>query len=205
MKNLIRAVIDTAALRHNLQHVRSVASKSRVMAVVKANAYGHGLVATATALSAADGFAVARIDEALALRAAGLTNRILLLEGVFNAEQLALAAREQFDTMVHSFQQLDLLDGLAGSSKITAWLKVDTGMNRLGFRVEEFQAAYQRLHDNTLVNTDPTLVTHFSSSDDRRGPKTLQQLEAFAAATAEINWSCLSGSVSDTSKLSPAH
>jgi alanine racemase len=186
VKSLIRAVIDAAALRHNLRQARSVARDARVMAVVKANAYGHGLVPAAKALAAADGFAVARLDEGLALRAAGLGNRVLLLEGVFSAEQLALAAREHFELMVHSFEQLELLDGLAGSASVTVWIKVDSGMNRLGFRLEEFSAAYERLRRNPHVQSDPTLVTHLASADDRHDPKTQQQLDAFSAATAAL-------------------
>jgi alanine racemase len=186
MKSLIRAVIDASALRHNLRQVRSVARESRVMAVVKANAYGHGLVPAAKALAEADGFAVARLDEGLALRAAGLGNRVLLLEGVFSAEQLAIAAREHFELMVHSFEQLELLDGLAGSVGVTAWIKLDSGMNRLGFRPEEFSAAYERLRRNPRVQSEPTLVTHLASADDRRDPKTQQQLESFSAATAAM-------------------
>jgi alanine racemase len=183
----IRAVIDTAALRHNLGQVRRAAPASRVMAVIKANAYGHGLVPAARALAEADGFAVARLGEGLALRAAGLRNRILLLEGVFSAEQLAAAAQAQFELMVHSFEQLALLEALAGATPVTVWLKIDSGMNRLGFRLEEFAAAYTRLRGNPHVQAEPTLVTHLASADDRRDPRTRQQLEAFATATAGLN------------------
>jgi alanine racemase len=183
----IRAVIDTAALRHNLGQVRRAAPTSRVMAVIKANAYGHGLVPAARALAEADGFAVARLGEGLALRAAGLRNRILLLEGVFSAEQLAAAAQAQFELMVHSFEQLALLEALAGATPVTVWLKIDSGMNRLGFRLEEFAAAYARLRGNPHVQAEPTLVTHLASADDRRDPRTRQQLEAFATATAGLN------------------
>ena len=183
----IRAVIDTAALRHNLGQVRRAAPASRVMAVIKANAYGHGLVPAARALAEAYGFAVARLGEGLALRAAGLRNRILLLEGVFSAEQLAAAAQAQFELMVHSFEQLALLEALAGSAPVTVWLKIDSGMNRLGFRLEEFAAAYARLRGNPHVQAEPTLVTHLASADDRRDPRTRQQLEAFATATASLN------------------
>lgn len=183
----IRAVIDTAALRHNLGQVRRAAPASRVMAVIKANAYGHGLVPAARALAEADGFAVARLGEGLALRAAGLRNRILLLEGVFSAEQLAAAAQAQFELMVHSFEQLALLEALAGAAPVAVWLKIDSGMNRLGFRLEEFAAAYARLRGNPHVQAEPTLVTHLASADDRRDPRTRQQLEAFATATAGLN------------------
>jgi alanine racemase len=185
-QSLIRAVVDAAALRHNLRQVRRVAPDSRVMAVIKANAYGHGLVPAAKALAEADGFAVARLGEGLALRAAGLTNRILLLEGVFSAEQLAAAAQARFELMVHSFEQLELLEALTGDAQVTAWIKVDSGMNRLGFRLDEFGAAYERLRRNAHVHADPTLVTHLASADDRRDARTRQQLDAFAAATSGL-------------------
>ena len=156
------------------------------MAVIKANAYGHGLVPAAKALAETDGFSVARLDEGLALRAAGLANRILLLEGVFSAEQLAVAAQQRFDLMVHSVEQLDLLEARAGSAVISAWIKVDSGMNRLGFRTEHFADAYERLRRVANVAPDPTLVTHLANADDRRDTKTAAQLQAFAAATAAL-------------------
>lgn len=186
MQTLIRAIVDTAALRHNLGVARARAPGARVMAVIKANAYGHGVLPAAMALAEADGFAVARLDEGLALRAAGLTNRVLLLEGVFGAEQLALAAQQRFELMVHSFEQLDMLDAFAGTERITAWIKADTGMNRLGFRPEEFATAYARLTRNTRVAPSPTLVTHLASADDRRDARTAGQVAAFREVTAGI-------------------
>jgi alanine racemase len=183
LPSLIRSVIDTAALRHNLGVARARAGGARVMAVIKANAYGHGVLQSAKALAEADGFAVARLDEGLALRTAGLANRVLLLEGVFSAEQLALAAQQRFELMVHSPEQLDLLEGFAGADPIRAWIKVDTGMNRLGFRPEEFAAAHARLTRNPRVAPEPVLVTHLASADDRRDSKTAQQLEQFKFVT----------------------
>jgi alanine racemase len=185
--NLIRAVVDADALRHNLREVRKAAPGSRIMAVIKANAYGHGLVPTAQALAESDGFAVARLDEGLALRAAGLGNRILLLEGVVTLEQLQIAARERFELMVHSFEQLELLDALdANGPALPVWVKVDSGMNRLGFRLEEFPDAYARLRRNSRVQPAPTLVTHLASADERDHPGTRKQLDAFAQATAGL-------------------
>ena len=186
MQPLIRAIVDTAALRHNLGRMRATAPGARVMAVVKANGYGHGLVPVARALAQADGFAVARLEEGLALREAGLVNPVLLLEGVFNPDQLALAACQRFDLMVHSVEQLQLLEGRAGSEPVAAWIKVDTGMNRLGFRVEDFAAAYARLRRVANVAPDPTLATHLASADDRHDPKTREQLRAFAAAAGGL-------------------
>ena len=185
--NLIRAVVDAEALRHNLRQVRKVAPDSRIMAVIKANAYGHGLVPTAKALAESDGFAVARLDEGLALRAAGLTNRILLLEGIITPEQLQIAARERFELMVHSFEQLQLLETLdARGPALPIWLKVDSGMNRLGFRLDEFPAAYSRLRGNPRVQPAPTLVTHLATADEREDPATMRQLDAFTQATAGL-------------------
>jgi alanine racemase len=186
VKALIRAIVDTAALRHNLARVRATAPASQVMAVIKANAYGHGLVPAAKALAETDGFSVARLDEGLALRAAGLANRILLLEGVFSSEQLAVAAQQRFDLMVHSVEQLELLECRAGTDVISAWIKLDSGMNRLGFRTEHFADAYARLRRVANIAPDPTLVTHLANADDRRDAKTLEQLQVFAAATAAL-------------------
>jgi alanine racemase len=183
MKPLIRAIIDPGALRHNLARVRDVASSSRIMAVIKANAYGHGVVTTARALSAADAFAVARIEEGLALRAAGFGHRILLLEGVFGTEQLDAALEHRFDLMVHSFEQLQLLEGGLSGRAVSAWIKIDSGMNRLGFRPEQFAEAYARLRRVPGVEPDPTLVTHLASADDRGDSMTEAQLTTFERVT----------------------
>ena len=186
MNSPIHAIVDAAALRHNLERARATAPASRIMAVIKANGYGHGLVPVARALAPAEGFAVARLDEGLALRAAGLVNPILLLEGVFSPDQLAIAAQQRFDLMVHSVEQLEMLEGRAGTEIVSTWIKVDTGMNRLGFRVEQFAGAYARLQRIANVAPEPTLVTHLASADDRGDAKTGDQLRAFAAATAGL-------------------
>jgi len=186
VKPPIRAIVDTAALRHNLARARVLAPASRIMAVVKANGYGHGLVPVARALALADGFAVARLDEGLALRKAGLVNHILLLEGVFSPEQLATAAQQHFDLMVHSVEQLEMLESRPGSEVVSAWIKVDTGMNRLGFRLEQFADAYARLRRIANVAADPTLVTHLANADDLGDAKTGEQMRAFATATAGL-------------------
>ena len=184
MKPLIRAIVDAAALRHNLARVRATAPGARVMAVIKANAYGHGLVPAARALGLTDGFAVARLEGGLALRAAGLANPVLLLEGVFSPGQLAVAAQQRFDIMVHSFEQLELLEGGGDGGPLSAWLKVDTGMNRLGFRVEQFAAAWERLRRVPNVTPDPTLVTHLACADEVDDPRTSSQLRTFEEITA---------------------
>ena len=182
-KALIRALVDTDALRHNLQRVRAAAPAARVMSVIKANAYGHGLVPAAKALLATDGYAVARLEEGLALRAAGLTQRVLLLEGVFNADQLDAAVQQRFDLMVHSPEQLALLEQRGQQGELRLWIKIDTGMNRLGFRVEDFADAHARLLRIAGPDNAPALVTHLANADDRRDPLTARQLRAFEDVT----------------------
>lgn len=180
MTGLIRAVIDSSALRANLRTLRGRAHGAHVMAVVKANAYGHGLVQTALALPEADGFAVARLGEALALREAGVMQPILLLEGVFDAAQLAIAARMSFDIVIHHPEQLALLEQQAARDFVV-WLKVDTGMNRLGFRVEDAPEALRRLRALHPAVREIRLLTHFASADEVDSPANALQLERFSS------------------------
>jgi alanine racemase len=148
------------------------------MAAVKANAYGHGLVPVARALSAADALGVARIEEAQTLRSAGVLLPIIALEGVFSAEQLAMAARENVEPVVHTFEQVAMLEELAGWVHSRVWLKVDTGMGRLGFRIEEFPSAWERLRRVRSIG-GIGLMTHLAEADVVGGAATCQQLYRF--------------------------
>jgi alanine racemase len=178
--------MDAAALRHNLEVVRRMAPQSRVIAVIKANGYGHGLIETARALPSADAFGVARLDEGLALRAAGIGNEILLLEGVFSAEELQLASGAKLQLVVHTFEQLELLERRdAAGYRFDVWLKVDTGMNRLGFRVEDFPGAWTRLQRCQCSGT-LRLMTHLAAAEEPDSPATRQQLDTFHALTAAL-------------------
>lgn len=178
------ATIDAAALRSNLAVVRRMAPRSRVIAVVKANGYGHGMIRVARALADADGLGVARLADAVALREAGVTQRILLLEGVFGAEQFAIAASKHCEIVVHSPEQLDALEQFAGSHRFTVWLKLNSGMNRLGFRVDEFVAAHARLQRCSSVSL-LRVMTHLSSSEER-SEVTATQLKVFDALVAPL-------------------
>jgi alanine racemase len=176
---LLRALIDTAALRHNLGTIRAYAPRSKVMAVVKANAYGHGLVSTALALADADSFAVARLEEGIALRAAGVRTPIVLLEGVFSAEQLAEAAHHRFELVVHDPLQLKLLEAHRDARRFIIWIKMDTGMNRLGFRPEAFAPALARLRALTVPALELRAMTHLARADERDEPMTRDQIAKF--------------------------
>jgi alanine racemase len=181
---LIRARVDTGALRHNLGAIRAYAPGAKVMAVVKANAYGHGLVNTALALADADSFAVARLEEGMALRSAGVRAPIVLLEGVFSAEQLAEAAHHGFELVVHDPLQLKLLEAHRGARRFVIWIKMDTGMNRLGFRPEAFPGALARLRALTVPALELRLMTHLARADEREIWMTREQVAAFDHAIA---------------------
>jgi alanine racemase len=180
---MVSVTIDTGALRHNLEVIRTLAPKSRVMAVIKANAYGHGIIAAARALDAADAFAVARIDEGLALRQAGIKKSILLLEGVLDQEQLNAAAAADFELVVHTQEQVELLQAAPRDARFKVWLKLDSGMNRLGFKSDAFVSAHAALSKSPAVKTPVNMITHLASADLPERPTTAEQLKAFAGAT----------------------
>ncbi|HVY22331.1 MAG TPA: alanine racemase [Steroidobacteraceae bacterium] len=181
------AAVDRAALRHNLQVVRNIAPQSRVLAVVKANAYGHGLVPVAQALIAADGFGVARLREAVALREAGIGQTIVLLEGVFSHAEFDAAARLNFELVVHSFEQIDALETWHGSRPLSVWCKIDTGMNRLGFRAEDFPAAWSRLVACRNVQSKLRVMTHLADADEHQDARTPQQIAQFNSLVKDLN------------------
>jgi len=187
VNRLIRAVIDTRALRSNLAAVRARAPGAHVMAVVKANAYGHGLVPTALALADADAFAVARLEEGLALRASGVTKTIVLLEGVFTSEQLMEAARHGFDIVVHDPMQIDLLEAFSGQHRFVVWLKIDTGMNRLGFRPADFPIAFARVRALIPAPLEIRVLTHLARADDRDEARNREQIARFNAAVGTLD------------------
>ncbi len=185
-----QALIDLAALRHNYQLARQC-SGGKALAVVKADAYGHGAVPCAQALQAdADGFAVACIEEALELRAAGITQPILLLEGFFEASELALIDQHQLWCVVHSLWQLDAIEQARLSRPLQVWLKLDSGMHRVGLFPEQYQAAYRRLQASGKVDKI-VLMSHFARADELDCTRTEEQLAVFNAAReglqAEVN------------------
>jgi alanine racemase len=174
-----QVVIDLDALRHNLGVVRARAPGSRVMAVIKANGYGHGMRRVALALGAADALAVARVGEGAQLRDAGIAQRVVVLEGGFDAQDIAEAAGRGLDLVFHHEEQLALLAAARPVRPVRAWLKVDTGMHRLGFALEAAAPAHARLAALSHSGAPVGLMTHFASADDPADPATQAQLDAF--------------------------
>lgn len=184
------AVLNTEAVTHNLQKVREYAPNAKIMAVVKANAYGHGVLRIAHALSdQVDGFAVARVDEGVRLRKSGIKKRIAILEGFTCAEELELLLKHQLDAVVHSAGQLAIFEQHTEQEKIAVWLKLDTGMNRLGFKPHEFQAVYQRLLRCSVIKQPINLMTHLANADDRQDDMTFTQLALFNDTLAGLDLS----------------
>jgi alanine racemase len=173
------AVIDRRALRHNLQQVRRQAPQSRLIAVVKANAYGHGLLETAHTLQDADCYGVARIGEALKLRSGGIVKPILMLEGFFSAEDLPVLVANNIETAVHSIEQLEALEQATLARPVPVWMKLDTGMHRLGVRPEHAEAFYQRLSACRHVVQPVNIMSHFSRADEPSSDATLKQMQCF--------------------------
>lgn len=187
MPRPIEALIHSDALAHNLGRARACAPDARVWAVVKANAYGHGIERVFEGLRGADGFALLDLDEAQRLRALDWRGPILLLEGVFEPRDLELCSRLGLWHMVHQEQQIDWLAAHKTHVPHRVFLKLNSGMNRLGFRPAAFRTAWHRL--NALPQVDEiSLVTHFADADsDRPGLEAIaRQVAVFEEATRDL-------------------
>ncbi len=178
MSRPARALLDSAALRHNLDRVRHFAPRSKIMAIVKANAYGHGLAWAATALSDVDGFGVACVEEALELRAAGVKQHICLLEGFFEPAEIPLLAENQLSPVIHHEGQLRAMENAAVKKPIDAWLKVDTGMHRIGFSPQAIPAVLARLNACASVG-QVRMLSHFANADNKLNSVTTTQTRCF--------------------------
>ncbi len=187
MSRAAQAIINFPALTHNLQRAKAAAPSAKTLAVIKANGYGHGIVRVAKVLDRdADRFAVASLEEALELREAGINKPIVLLEGFFDAGELPLILKHGLDIVVHHQIQIDILSKhKAANAKLNVWLKIDTGMHRLGFPTEEAKSMWQALNSNALINS-VTLMTHLANADDPQDGYTTIQLERFTQCTHDL-------------------
>lgn len=184
MPRPIRARFRLSALRHNLGVVRRCAPKSRVWAVVKADAYGHGLLRAAHALSDADGYALLDLNEAVRLREAGITKPILLMQGMFQPADLEPVDRYRLTLVVHDFEQIAMLERARLSAPAAVWLKLNTGLNRLGFAGSQVRVAHSRLQASGRTAAI-SLMTHFADADGRTG--VAAQMARYAKWTAGLS------------------
>ncbi|WP_211245019.1 alanine racemase [Thalassotalea mangrovi] len=185
MQAIATADIHLDALDHNLATIKRLAPNSKVVAMLKANAYGHGAFTVAHHLNGAvDAYGVARIDEAIALREAGINTELVLMEGFFSADDLPLIVAHNLQIVVHSEFQLSALEAMAALTgqiqlPLKVWLKVDTGMNRLGIEPQQFQSFYQRLRTCPVVDREIVVLSHLSSSDQLNSDITPRQIALF--------------------------
>lgn len=180
-----RVVIDLNALQHNLSRARELAPGCRVMAAVKADAYGHGLVRAARALAEANAFGVACMEEAEELRAAGINHKVVLLEGPYGPGELARAHTLGLEMVVHHACQLEILEQSRIPSPVNVWLKIDSGMHRLGFQPDAVPSAWRRLYECEAVG-EIRFMTHFAAAGDPENPMTREQLQVFNSVCGGI-------------------
>ncbi len=183
MPRPIRATISASALTHNFMVAKAYAGGAKVWAVLKANAYGHGLERAARALEGADGFAVLDFQEAARLRLAGVAKPILMLEGFFKPADVPLLHKYSLTPVIHNPEQVEMLRLAALPGEIDVYLKVNTGMNRLGFTVDNLRAAYNAVRMHPQVRA-LTVMTHFADADGTGGIKA--QLDWLNQMTQEI-------------------
>jgi alanine racemase len=183
-----RADIDLSALAHNLQQVRRRVPGQKILAMVKSNAYGHGLVACAQALlkAGADALGVACIGEALSLRKAGISAEVVLISGFHRESELPLIFQHRFTVVVHSLWQSEVLYQYAQSAttRLKLWIKIDTGMHRLGVAPADFAAIYQKLASLSCLDGAPGMMTHLACADERDSSMTVRQVQLFEQVTA---------------------
>lgn len=175
--------IDLDALRHNLGLARAAAGQAKVFAVVKADAYGHGMLPCAQAMqSGADGFVVSTLGEAEALRKGGITQRVMVLQGYSTLAEARLAARLMLEPVIHQPWQIDILEGGHTGLPLKVWLKIDTGMHRMGIAPEQARAQHERLVATGRMRDVPGLMTHFARADEADSSATRLQVEIFEQA-----------------------
>lgn len=190
MKRSARITIHPEALQHNLQRAKEAAPNTKVNAVIKANAYGHGAVETAGILyQISDGFAVSCLPEAIELRQAGIDLPITVLQGHQSLDDLRAAANYKLRLVVHNERQLGLLDQYSHQNHyFELGLKINTGMNRLGFNPAQAETIYQRLKKHSQVNPDEIMMmTHLSCADELENDFTQQQLSCFEKTCENIS------------------
>ncbi len=178
--------IDTQALKHNLSILHQAAPSSALLAILKCNAYGHGLVRIAKQLPLQVGIGVACMSEAIQLRSAGITQKIVLLEGCLTQEEYQQASQYDLSPVIHHHTQVAWLKTCSLRTSLEIWVKVNTGMNRLGFAVEEVSTVFAQLKTLSVVKA-MVLMSHLSSADQLKSQKTTTQIHCFEHVVQQLN------------------
>ncbi len=183
-----RLIIDLEAIRLNYQFLKSTTVDSKVIAVIKADAYGHGAIEVAKALPDADAFAVATVLEAIPLREAGVKQKIIILGGVVDETEMQNCIQFQLDPVIHQFWQIDLLKNIENTSSIDVWLKFNSGMGRLGFSTQDINKALEQTNNLVQVGT-VRLMTHLANADNTDDKKSIDQInQSKALGLNDYDW-----------------
>lgn len=182
-----KVVIDKQALKHNFQRIQELAPNSKIMAIIKADAYGHGLVRVAETLSDANAFGVACLEEAEELRAASISNPIVLLEGPHKEIDLSRIVELDLDIVLHHEDQLQKLEQATLANPLQTWVKIDTGMHRLGFPLDNIEDILKRIANCANIKKPVILMTHLATANEPNNPLTQLQLERFKKACEGID------------------
>ncbi|HSW71774.1 MAG TPA: alanine racemase [Gammaproteobacteria bacterium] len=188
--SLAYITIDIPALRHNFQRVKTLTAGRFVLAMLKANAYGHSIEHIAKALPEADAFGVASLAEGLQIRSAFVKQPVVLMQGVLDQDELDQAILHNFDLVIHQAFQIEMLQRRPEINSLSVWLKINTGMNRLGFEPEEAVHRYQALQNCSIVKKPIGLMTHLAQADNLNSPATVKQLQLFQTLTKNLAGPC---------------
>lgn len=187
MARAATATINLNALRHNYLLAKNASPEKNAVAVIKADAYGHGAIKVAHALAdIADAFGVACIEEAVELRDAGITLPILLLEGFFTSDELHYISQNNLWCTIHSIDQIKIIADVQLPKPINIWLKMDSGMHRLGIQPDQYEAAFKKLKSLPHV-AEVVLMSHFASADELQKSSTAEQIRCFDAITSKLD------------------
>lgn len=182
------AYLSGKNLRHNISVIQKKANHSQVIAMIKANAYGHGMVETAKHIDDLNCYmGVASIDDGIDLRNAGIKSNILLIQGPFQTEDIPLAIQYDCDMVFHQKEHISWLDEVSTPNKLKVWIKVNTGMNRLGFSMEEVESVYNTLQDHPKIKEGISIVSHFSCASKPDGLMNAHQLQCIKDLKRKIN------------------
>lgn len=179
MRRAAYALINLSHLKHNLATIKKIASHSKTMVVVKADAYGHGILEVCKSLTDTDAFSVSSVNEAMELRGSGISKPILALQGFFSVDELRLAVTHKIQVVIHQSEQLNILERLAPTQAMDVYIKIDTGMHRLGFEPAQLEQIVAKLTSILPPNSNLSVMTHLACADEVNNQATGHQLETF--------------------------
>jgi alanine racemase len=178
--------IDAKAFQHNLKKIKSQAPNSKILAVLKANAYGHGIANIIPHVQTADAIGVSCLEEALEIKKMGCLKSIVLMEGFLNKGELTAIQEHDFEIVIHQPEQVNYLQNANLKKPLKVWIKINTGMCRLGFAPDQFNHFYEILNQLSYIQQPITIMTHFADADDLQSPATKEQLHLFNELTQHL-------------------